>query len=193
MLSLYFHYKFKKRPSLCEYDGPCVGCSGGNQQGQELGRKQVSHCWVINTPSERPPRASSESLSPVGQDRGWKAVSTSGQDHVVFHHLSKHGCSCCSGSALGLELRKQGRGTQAVTAPEGSEGAITEVRSRHLGVGLSISISTLDNPPFMTLLPSMFHFYNPRSRGYCYTHSTDEELKLTKVKALAQGHTATMW
>lgn len=61
------------------------------------------------------------------------------------------------------------------------------------GWGCPLAFLLWITPPFMTLLPSMFHFYNPRSRGYCYTHSTDEELKLTKVKALAQGHTATMW
>lgn len=41
MLSLYFYYKFKNRPSLCEYGGPRVSYAGGS-------REQVPHGWVIN-------------------------------------------------------------------------------------------------------------------------------------------------
>lgn len=37
MLSLYFHYKFKKRPSLREYGVPLVGRVGGSGRAGSLG------------------------------------------------------------------------------------------------------------------------------------------------------------
>ena len=49
MLSLYFHYKFKKRPSLCEYGVPSGRACRGQRESRQPGRKWVSHCPVINS------------------------------------------------------------------------------------------------------------------------------------------------
>lgn len=49
MLSLYFYYKFKKRPSPCEYGGPGCWGPGGGLGGWE---EAVFCCWCHSEPQE---------------------------------------------------------------------------------------------------------------------------------------------
>lgn len=59
MLGLYFHYKFKNRPSPCEYGGPLCEARRGSG---ERGRKQLAHCWEIKL--QKASWALSASLNP---------------------------------------------------------------------------------------------------------------------------------
>ena len=74
MLSLYFHYKFKKRPSPCKCnDSLCVGRLRGQRGGLGAWEEAGARWLVVNRTAERLPPALSEGLNPdplISLDRG---------------------------------------------------------------------------------------------------------------------------
>lgn len=51
MLSLYFHYKFKKRPSLCEYGVPLSAALG--TAGERAAWEEVGFSLLSDEPSDK--------------------------------------------------------------------------------------------------------------------------------------------